>query len=438
MENNVQKEEGLSLLDIFRLLLSKIKLLILVVIIGGFVGGAISVWKTKDVKYYGTRITFYVNPKNPTSTGGNSLNTSGSQFGVYGAYGQHVMDNMVKLLNEDIFAEQLILRSQSLTNAPEGTDVNVYKYIPVPVDGIDELSTALNGAIANATEPVNAILTSEDALKTAQTDYYASVEDYNDKMVALEKAWDDHVNPLSNFNEKEYEELASVPEEVKTALSNMIASKQTSESLLISVNAKVSALEDAKEDAKPYINDTLKLWRKTPNYRSLHARYSSAIHFSFLSANESLEDANNFARSFIYANISVLGDENKKFAENLLDLIYEAVPEYVAENMAVPSGYTGTNCVATSTMESIHQTNSGYTRSQAIKMAILLAAISGVVACIVIIVLDRSDKRLRDYDVLTREFHVPILGVVPTIEMPEHDDSAKKTTSANKQNKEEN
>ena len=53
MDNNVQKEEGISLMDIMRLLLSKIKLLILLVIIGGFIGGAFSVFKTKDVKFYG-------------------------------------------------------------------------------------------------------------------------------------------------------------------------------------------------------------------------------------------------------------------------------------------------------------------------------------------------------------------------------------------------
>ena len=83
MDKNVQKEEGISLMDVVRLLLSKIKLLILLVLIGGFIGGAFSVWQTKDVKYYGTQMRFYVNPENPTmSADGSGLNTSGSEYGL--------------------------------------------------------------------------------------------------------------------------------------------------------------------------------------------------------------------------------------------------------------------------------------------------------------------------------------------------------------------
>ena len=103
--------------------------------------------------------------------------------------------------------------------------------------------------------------------------------------------------------------------------------------------------------------------------------------------------------------------------------------------MAIPSGYTGTNCQRISRRDAIRQTNSGYTRTQAIKSAFLMAVAVGVVACVAIIIVDRSDKRLRDCDVITREFHVPILGIVPTIEM--NDASTTKKGAATKQNKEE-
>ena len=106
MEEKLQKEEGISLIEIFHLLLSKLKLLILVVIIGGIFGGAFAIWRTIDINYHGTEIQFYVNPdKKETSEGG-------SQFGVYGAYGRHVMDNMVKLLSSESFTEQLILNTK--------------------------------------------------------------------------------------------------------------------------------------------------------------------------------------------------------------------------------------------------------------------------------------------------------------------------------------
>ena len=43
MEQKVQAEEGLSLFDIIRLLLSKIKILILVVAISGIAGGLLAI-----------------------------------------------------------------------------------------------------------------------------------------------------------------------------------------------------------------------------------------------------------------------------------------------------------------------------------------------------------------------------------------------------------
>lgn len=113
MEEKIQKEEGLSLLDIIHLLLSKLAILILVAILGGVFGGAFAIWRTIDVNYYGTEVQFYVNPERPKQT----ASSEGSQYGVYGAYGRHVMDNMVKLLSSESFTEQLILDG-SIVPAP--------------------------------------------------------------------------------------------------------------------------------------------------------------------------------------------------------------------------------------------------------------------------------------------------------------------------------
>ena len=190
-----------------------------------------------------------------------------------------------------------------------------------------------------------------------------------------------------------------------------------------------------KQDTLPFRNEVIDLWAKTAKYKSMHAKFSAATHFSFLLASEDREDANKFARSFIYANISVYGDANREFGDEVYDIVKALVPEYVSANMWVPDKYTGTNCQRISRNDNVRQTNVGFTRSQAIKSAFLMAVAVGVIACVVIIIVDRSDKRLRDCDVIAREFHVPILGIVPTIDMDNL--STTKKTTANKQNKEE-
>ena len=96
MKEELQAEE-LSLVDIFRTLLKKIKLLVLILIAGVIVGGSFGFLTTMNVHYYGTNIQFYVNPKDKEA------GTNESTYGVYGAYGVNVMDNMVKLLESDLF-----------------------------------------------------------------------------------------------------------------------------------------------------------------------------------------------------------------------------------------------------------------------------------------------------------------------------------------------
>lgn len=315
MEENMQTEEGVSLLDIFKLLLSKIKILLLVVLIGGVLGATLGVWKTHNVNYYGTSVEFYVNPEKKTD---GSNGASGSQYGVYGAYGRHVMDNMVRLLSSEIFAEQLMLAGNELPAKQNGND-------------------ALNAKI----------------------------------------------------------------------------------------DAAQKAIDENAEDVTEKINDALTEWRKTGAYKGLLSRIVSATKYAYLEESADTEEANNLARSFIYVRISVLND--KAFAEDLLERVKTVVPVYIEANMAVPDGYKGTNCKPTTTVNQIVLTNPGYAKTQTIKYALLFAVAAGVITCVAVILLDRSDKRLRDYDVITKKFNIPVLGVVPAIDEVSAESSKKKT-----------
>lgn len=459
MDKNVQKEEGISFMDIVRLLLSKIKLLILLVVIGGFIGGAFSVWQTKDVKYYGTQMRFYVNPESPTmSSDGSGLNTSGSEYGVYGAYGEHVFDNMIKLLNEDAFAEEMLLRSQFIndpnTEEDESERDEIYKYLPVKDvwtnKAEEELALELNKAIDDAIPYVEDIIDAEEAIVTAQASYIAAVEEYATALSNLKTAWKNVFGTeyselkYTNLTEKEKETTGfknTVDGEgnVKLGVEGMRELELTASSALSNANNELTKrnveLKQAQRNLQEPRKTVFDLWEQTEKYQKTIRRFSSAVHFSFLLSNEDIKDANKFARSFIYADLSVYGEANKEFAADVYNILKDLVPEYVEANMAIPQGYAGTNCQRISRNDGIFQLNQGEARPQAIKSAFIAALAVGVIACVAIIIIDRSDKRLRDCDVITRDFQVPILGIVPTIEM--NDNNTAKKGAANKQNKEE-
>ena len=282
MNNPIQKEE-FSLLDLLKVLWSKIKILILVFLCGGIVGGVLGVVTTYDVNYWGTSLEFYVNPDAPISQDGQVA--SNSTYGVYGAYGRHVMDNIVKLLSSESFAEKMA----------------------------ENMMEKIDGA------------PSKDEMK----------------------------------------------------------------------------LPDG---------------RINPEYKAFLYKIKNSVKFSYIAEEEDLEDAINLARSFIYVDISVLGDENKEFANELVDCVRKSLVPYVEENMIVPDGYKGTSCTEITTVSEIELTNPLHTTKTAIKYGVLAAAAALVIACVVVIIIDRSDKRVRDYEQVARQLNIPVLGVVPTID----------------------
>ncbi len=406
---NVQVEDGISLIDVFKLLLRKVKYLILAVLIGGVLGGAFGIFKTHNVDYYGTQIEFYVNPKKK-----DALVSGDSQYGVYGAYGEHVMDNMVRLLGSEIFAEMLILEGKTL---PE-------KDTWVNASNADEVALALNDKIDAATPFVQnyeaqkaALDVMEEKLDELELALATAQAELTAEWVRLYTYKDPNIMKSTTFDESIYASLP--PQDTTYADLHAIYQKRASvkDNLAqqeINVELKQKEVTTARLEMSTQVTEVMTAWRKTAKYKESLQKHLASLSYDYKSSNAKDESSSTFARSFIYVKISVLND--KKFAETLLTKVKELVPTYIEDNMAVPSGYVGTNCQAITTMDDILLTNPSYTVTTAIKYAVLLAVAAFVIACVIIVIIDRTDKRLRDPDDIKRTYNVPLLGVVPTID----------------------
>ena len=393
MEENVQQnEEGLSLIYIIRLLFSKIKWLILACLIGGFLGGVFGVIRTYDMKYYGTSIEFYVNPEKAVSatavTNTNNTSTVGSQYGVYGSYGNNVMDTMIKLLEAENFTERLMLEDNGLPSLELYPDLSQEKYLTS-----EQAIQAANAEWAKVAE-----------WETAKTE---KLEEVNNQweIAGFDLAW-------GTFNETTYRNL------LKTAPSSIPAELQTAYSEFVDVQKHyleaVEVASSVQKQSDTVVEEFLNEWRALPKYNSTLKKFNSSIKYSYLDEDVELSDATYLARSFITVDLNVLNDE--EFANDLLVRVKRSVPAYIEEKMFVPDGYTGTTCTRITRNDDIHRTNPNYRAKQSIKYAILAAMATGVIAAAFIIVLDTQDKRLRDYEVITKTLNVPVLGIIPTIE----------------------
>ena len=288
MEEHIGVKDEITLSELFKILWRKALVLVLALAIGLVAGGAFGVLQTWNVHYYGTSVEFYVNP----SKSADADSETGSQYGVYGAYGKPVMESMVELLNSEGFAEALILEDNGM-----------------PAKGI---------------------------------------------------------------------------------------------------SAEIDELIEAGETAA-----ALEAWRKTDNYKKEISLVSASTSYSCIEEKGTSTTSENLAKSFIIVDISVLNSE--KQAQFLLERVKTRVPAYVSQNMIKPDGYDTTNCQRITRLDDVKLLNPGNLESTAIKYAILLGAATFLAACVAVIVVDYSDKRLRNFERTMEQLGVPVLGVIPTI-----------------------
>lgn len=433
---NGQVEEGISLIDIVRLLLSKIKLLIVVVLIGGILGASFAVWRTIDINQFGTKVEFYVNPEKPEESTGSSAGTAagGSQYGVYGAYGRHVMDNMIKLLSSDSFAEKLLLNGETLPSL----DTVWFDEDEVDENGVSK-NDLLQQAFTAAQAPLQAVKDAEAAYNLSLKSKAEAVSAYSKVENELNDLWKSlRINGKISSNSSYFTENAYIaltgtrPPELEAAYDKYLIVSGDLDEKTTDVLNREEALKVVKTEAFAYdgpVETALNVWRESSLYVDMLTFYKNSVSFSYLAEGADYEDANNLARSFIYVKISVThsdAQEGVRIATNLLNRVKKVVPQYVEENMTVPDGYSGTNCQRITRTDDITLTNPHYTTKQAIKYGILAALAAAVVAAVLIVILDQSDKRLRDPDLLSRKLNVPLLGIVPTIEELKAEQAAKK------------
>ena len=397
MEENIRTQEEISLAEIFKILWRKVKVLIFALVIGVIFGGSLGVLTTFNERYYGTTVEFYVNPKKDE----NQINNE-SQYGVYGAYGRHVMDNMTKLLGSESFAEQLLLDDDGLPT----------KFLS------DENRAEIDAKIAEAGTP---LAIKKSAVKTADDARQATAEAqvaYNERV----QQWETEELPAYTAGNANAETIKVARDaylsDVKTSLKSAQDAKELAE----------LAETKAIEDANTAVEAVRALWRETELYEELIVTVTESINYRYYDETET--DVDDLARSFIYVNVSVLNDE--ELANDLFDQLLIMLPRYVEKNMAIPSGYIGTNCQRITRLNEVEQTNSGYMLKTAIKYALLFGAVALVIASVVVIVIDRSNTRLRNYEATMEKFNVPVLGVIPTITEGENSEESKSDTEVQK------
>lgn len=365
--------QELSFKDILKALLPKMRLLVVIFLIGAFIGGAFGVFTKYDDHSYGTRIDFYVSPKPSEDSKKND-----SQFGVYGAYGWHVMDNITKLLSSESFTEQLLLGDDKLPI----TSV-------IPERGTEE-GDLLRKNMEAIREPLKDYERAQEAKEAALEEYEEKQEEYAKAVSIASKA---NSLYLSLIN-AQADQLT-----IEEALMEKDNAELQEESAKAALELAETKLENAKETAQEKLavseesfEEVYKVWRDTDIYKDTIKMIGKSIKFAFYSEKDLQVSTSTetLAKSFIYVTINVT--ESLDLANFVYDRVVEVLPRYVRENMAVPSGYIGTNCQRISRLDGVKEADIGAFALTAAAYALILGVLAaGAVACIIVIS-DRAGK----------------------------------------------
>lgn len=112
---------------------------------------------------------------------------------------------------------------------------------------------------------------------------------------------------------------------------------------------------------------------------------------SFSNKDESLSAETNQPNNIFYATIKVKTDAD--FAKVLLMRLQDEAVDFIEENMPVPSGYESTKCIPISVINDIEKIVENNTSNDLLKFSVLGGGCAFVVACIVVVVIDRYKNR---------------------------------------------
>lgn len=166
--------------------------------------------------------------------------------------------------------------------------------------------------------------------------------------------------------------------------------------------------------------------QKVNEYNRYLQKVKSSLNFYYKEDGTKNVEANDTeSKNFIYVTLSVReeGVFDKEFTRQLLSQIQVKIPEIVQEAMKTDeSQYAKTSCtLMTPLFPMVHFMNAGYAFNQTLKFALLLGFAALVLVSVVLIIMDRMDKRIKNPEELESKFNIPLLGTIPSINIQQEE-----------------
>ena len=358
MEETVQNE--ISLMDIMKMLVKKIKLLLCVTLIAVVVGAALGGVLTFNKKYYGTKARFYLSAK---------------------ASDTQILD----LLESGSFAETLLLNEYNLPVTVYGTQEE-YNVAVEKSKAVQAAEKTVEAAEKAGEEAKKVVLEKQENYEQALKNYEIAfqvlgayttpnqqvIDEFETARSALKS--NDEKNPGAT---KQLEDAKLNLKDAKTDLKEAEADLQTKQAEFESASKKI-----------------MTAWRADKKVKKQMETIEKSVSYSYSGGSDK-------ATNSLDVGISVLKD--KAFAKTLYENIKAKVPAFVEKNLHVEEkiiqkdGKTETviedvEVSFLSTFNEVEQLNEGETLKKMITYGLILGIVALLVACVVVVCAERWKK----------------------------------------------
>ncbi len=295
MNESSNSTREITLLDIFKILKKRIKIIVCIalvaLILGGAAGAGLAVLNNAN---YGTQMRFYI-----TSSDENNY--------------------ILSLLQSDGFAESLLLDKKGLPSDKQGS--TEYQNVLTLKEAADKLEAQKEEKELLLEKYPNKITAAQRKYQEAQTQY----DTLYDRFTLYTTAPSDFTEDIENLRDA-MEIAANARNEAKSAYDALLDENQKIQE---EIDDLTLAIKKAKEDVKAATDIVLADFRANDNNLDQVAKVKKSITYQYVPESNKAEI--DTSQSLLYVRISVPFDQ--AFAERMLDELTLKLPSYVEDSV---------------------------------------------------------------------------------------------------------
>lgn len=357
MTENQTPAREITVLDIFKIINKKIKIIALItlvaLILGAAGGAALAIISNAT---YGTQAEFYI-----YSEGANSY--------------------ILSLLRSDSFAERLLLDENGLPSDKKGTEA--YQKALAAKEATDKIIEE----IEELEKQIKLYPTELSNLQRESNDTQAKYTEVYNHLVLYKNALKDTVFDTDAHNatiaqlEKDLAAANTAKNAAKSAYDAKLIESQKADTKLLELQEELTKLNSSKRAA---FDIALSDFRKNKDNIAKIQTIKKSVTFNY--ENTSKDDKLIESQSHLYVNIAVKFDQ--QLAQELLDSISQKLPSFVEESVIAEGEERETECVFMSVFGSVESVDYKSPIVTSVKFGGIAAVAAFVLSCFVVLVID--------------------------------------------------